>query len=171
MARWGNDTMFTGIITAIGTITALQPRGGDVRLRIATGKLELSDVRLGDSIAVSGVCLTAVELPGDGFWADASRETLERTSLGAAQSGTPVNLEKAPSKRSNGCRPGAGCAGGSASRSTSSGTGALRLIRNRSRVVAVRSPICASNCKTPPGGRWWPMCQSVCFSAADWTAA
>ncbi|MBK8750820.1 MAG: riboflavin synthase [Candidatus Competibacteraceae bacterium] len=87
--------MFTGIITAVGTIAALQPRGGDVRLRIATGKLDLSDVQLGDSIAVSGVCLTAVELPGDGFWADASRETLERTLLGEAAPGMKVNLEKA----------------------------------------------------------------------------
>jgi len=87
--------MFTGIIAAVGAITALQPRSGDVRLRIATGKLDLSDVQLGDSIAVSGVCLTAVELPGDGFWADASRETLERTIFGAAAPGTKVNLEKA----------------------------------------------------------------------------
>ncbi len=87
--------MFTGIITAIGTLTTLQPRGGDVRLRVATGKLDLRDVQLGDSIAVSGVCLTAVELPGDGFWADASRETLECTILGAAVPGTKVNLEKA----------------------------------------------------------------------------
>ena len=68
--------MFTGIITAVGTLTTIQPRGGDVRLRIATGNLDLSDVQLGDSIAVCGVCLTAVDLPGDGFWADASRETL-----------------------------------------------------------------------------------------------
>ena len=82
--------MFTGIITAVGTITTLQPRGGDVRLRVATGKLDLSDVQLGDSIAVSGVCLTAVELPGD-----ASRETLERTILGDATPGMKVNLEKA----------------------------------------------------------------------------
>ena len=87
--------MFTGIITAVGTIAALQPRGGDVRLRIATGKLDLSDVQLGDSIAVSGVCLTAVELPGDGFWADASRATLARTLLGEAAPGMKVNLEKA----------------------------------------------------------------------------
>jgi riboflavin synthase len=87
--------MFTGIITAVGTIATIQPRGGDVRLRIATGKLDLSDVQLGDSIAVSGVCLTAVELPGDGFWADASRETLERTILGEAAPGMKVNLEKA----------------------------------------------------------------------------
>jgi riboflavin synthase len=87
--------MFTGIIAAIGTITALQPRGGDIRLRITTGKLDLSDVQLGDSIAVSGVCLTAIELPDDGFWADASRETLERTILSAAAPGMKVNLEKA----------------------------------------------------------------------------
>ncbi|MBK8507906.1 MAG: riboflavin synthase [Candidatus Competibacteraceae bacterium] len=87
--------MFTGIIAAVGAITALQPRGGDIRLRIATGTLDLGDVRLGDSIAVSGVCLTAVELPGDGFWADASRETLERTTLGDARPGSAVNLEKA----------------------------------------------------------------------------
>ena len=87
--------MFTGIITAVGTIAALQPRSGDLRLRIATGKLDLSDVQLGDSIAVSGVCLTAVELPGDGFWADASRETLECTILGEARPGMKVNLEKA----------------------------------------------------------------------------
>ena len=87
--------MFTGIISAVGTLTAIQPHSGDVRLRIATGKLDLSDVQLGDSIAVSGVCLTAVALPGDGFWADASRETLERTILGEATLGLQVNLEKA----------------------------------------------------------------------------
>lgn len=87
--------MFTGIITAVGAISTQQPRGGDIRLCIATGKLDLRDVHIGDSIAVSGVCLTAVELTGDGFWADASLETLERTTLGAAKPGTPVNLEKA----------------------------------------------------------------------------
>lgn len=87
--------MFTGIITAVGTITAIQPRSGDVRLRIATGRLDLRDVQLGDSIAVSGICLTAVELPGDGFWADVSRESLERTILGEAATGSRVNLEKA----------------------------------------------------------------------------
>ena len=65
-----------------------------MRLRIATGKLDLSDVQLGDSIAVSGVCLTAIELPGDGFWADASRETLELTILGEIAPGMNVNLEK-----------------------------------------------------------------------------
>lgn len=87
--------MFTGIITAVGTLVARQAQDGDLRLRIATGKLDLTDVRLGDSIAVSGVCLTAVQLPGDGFLADVSRETLEHTTLGAAKSGARVNLEKA----------------------------------------------------------------------------
>lgn len=87
--------MFTGIIQAIGEVRQLQPSGGDMRLRIATGKLDLSDVALGDSIAVNGVCLTAVELPGDGFVADVSRETLSLTSLGGLKAGSRVNLEKA----------------------------------------------------------------------------
>ncbi len=87
--------MFTGIIQAVGTIAATRARGGDLRLRIATGTLDLGDVAPGDSIAVSGVCLTAVELPGDGFWADVSRETLEHTVLGELGPGDRVNLEKA----------------------------------------------------------------------------
>ncbi len=66
--------MFTGIIESIGSVRAMTPKGGDLRVYIATGKLDLGDVKLGDSIAVNGVCLTAVELPGDGFWADVSRE-------------------------------------------------------------------------------------------------
>lgn len=87
--------MFTGIIQAIGTVESLQSHGGDVRLRIRTGKLDLDDVRLGDSIAVNGVCLTVVALRGDGFEADVSRETLSLTSLGDLEPGSPVNLEKA----------------------------------------------------------------------------
>ncbi len=87
--------MFTGIIQSIGEVAALEPKGGDLRLRIRTGKLDLADVQLGDSIAVNGVCLTAVDLPGDGFWADVSGETLARTTLGALRSGSRVNLEKA----------------------------------------------------------------------------
>jgi riboflavin synthase len=87
--------MFTGIIQAVGRIAALDPKGADMRLYVHTGKLDLSDVSLGDSIAVSGVCLTAVALPGDGFWADVSNETLQRTVLGAVVPGTTVNLEKA----------------------------------------------------------------------------
>ncbi|MBJ9977451.1 riboflavin synthase [Pseudomonas sp. S75] len=87
--------MFTGIIEAIGTIGAITPKGGDVRVHVRTGKLDLGDVKLGDSIAVNGVCLTAVELPGDGFWADVSVETLKRTAMVDLKSGSPVNLEKA----------------------------------------------------------------------------
>ncbi len=87
--------MFTGIIESIGEIADLQPSAGDLRLRIRSGKLDLSDVKLGDSIAVNGVCLTAVELPGDGFWADVSGETLANTCVGQWQQGQQVNLEKA----------------------------------------------------------------------------
>ena len=87
--------MFTGIIQAIGHISSLESRGGDVRLRVASGSLDLGDVALGDSIAVNGVCLTAVELPGDGFVADVSGETLSLTSLGQLGQGSRVNLEKA----------------------------------------------------------------------------
>ena len=87
--------MFTGIIQAIGTLTRIEPRGGDARLTVATGKLPLADTRLGDSIAVNGVCLTAVELGAGHFRADVSRETLALTTLGAASAGMPVNLELA----------------------------------------------------------------------------
>jgi riboflavin synthase len=87
--------MFTGIIQAIGSVEAMQPRSGDIRLRIQTGKLSLEDVALGDSICTNGVCLTVIELPGDGFWADVSVETLNFTTLGALQPGARVNLEKA----------------------------------------------------------------------------
>jgi riboflavin synthase len=87
--------MFTGIIEAIGTIRRMEQRNGDMRLAIDTGKLDLSDVAMGDSIAVNGVCLTAVELPGDGFSADVSNETLSLTTLGNLEVGSRVNLEKA----------------------------------------------------------------------------
>lgn len=87
--------MFTGIIEAVGHIRASQPKDGDLRLYIATGKLDLSDVALGDSIATNGVCLTVVDLPGDGFWADVSRETLEYSTLTNLSVGSPVNLERA----------------------------------------------------------------------------
>jgi len=87
--------MFTGIIQAVGEVAALQPKGDDLRLRIRTGKLPLTDVSLGDSIATSGVCLTVVDLPGDGFWADVSGETLACTRTGELKVGDRVNLEKA----------------------------------------------------------------------------
>ncbi len=96
--------MFTGIIESIGSIRSLNPKGGDVRVYVETGKLDLADVKLGDSIAVNGVCLTAVELPGDGFWADVSRETLDCTAFHELKAGSRVNLEKAltPSSRLGG---------------------------------------------------------------------
>jgi riboflavin synthase len=87
--------MFTGIIQAIGTVRALQPRGGDARMCILSGGLDLADVRIGDSIAVDGVCLTAIELSPDGFAADVSAETLSRTTFADLKAGGRVNLEKA----------------------------------------------------------------------------
>lgn len=87
--------MFTGIIEAVGRVQQITPRHGDVRLTIATGKLSLADVKLGDSIATNGICLTVVELTGQGFAADVSNETLRRTCLKTWQVGTRVNLEKA----------------------------------------------------------------------------
>ena len=87
--------MFTGIITAIGEVAKFEPRGGDVRLTINTGTLDLSDVRLGDSIACNGACLTAVELTGQGFVADVSVETLSLTTIGSWVTGQRINLEKA----------------------------------------------------------------------------
>jgi riboflavin synthase len=87
--------MFTGIIQAIGSIQAIQQKGGDVRLTLDANGLVLNDSDLGDSIAVNGVCLTAVEYTDNGFSADVSRETLNLTSLGFLKQGSRVNLEKA----------------------------------------------------------------------------
>ena len=85
--------MFTGIIQAVGRVAAIERRGGDARLHI-TG-LPLADGALGESIAVSGVCLTAVEFSADGFAADVSGETLACTTLGDWTVGQAVNLERA----------------------------------------------------------------------------
>ncbi len=87
--------MFTGIIQSIGKISQIQPKGGDFRLTIETGKLPLGGAQLGDSIAVSGVCLTAIELDDGRFSSDVSRETLSRTTLGNLKPGSRVNLELA----------------------------------------------------------------------------
>jgi riboflavin synthase len=87
--------MFTGIIEAVGRIEAIEPKGVDSRLQIASGRLDLSDVAIGDSIAVSGVCLTVVQRSDRGFWADVSGETLSKTVLGQLARGAKVNLEKA----------------------------------------------------------------------------
>ena len=87
--------MFTGIIQSVGKIASLEAKGGDARVRIETGKLDMSGVNIGDSIAVSGVCLTAVEHTAAWFSADISNETLSRTTLGRLHVGDTVNLEKA----------------------------------------------------------------------------
>ena len=87
--------MFTGIIQAVGNIASLDRCGGDMRLGIACGSLPMADVNLGDSIAVSGVCLTVVEKTAAGFYADVSGETLRCTIIGSLAVNDAVNLEKA----------------------------------------------------------------------------
>jgi riboflavin synthase len=74
--------MFTGIIQAVGRIARLEPRGGDVRLVVDTAALDMADVALGDSISVSGVCLTVIDFDATSFAADVSNETLAHTTLG-----------------------------------------------------------------------------------------
>jgi riboflavin synthase len=95
--------MFTGIIEELGRVRSVERRGEGVRVTIgarvvAEGTLE------GDSIAVNGVCLTALDVRPDSFAADGSRETLQRSTLGALRAGSPVNLERAvtPSTRLGG---------------------------------------------------------------------
>jgi riboflavin synthase len=87
--------MFTGIIQAVGNIASLERRGGDMRIGVHGGKLPLADVNPGDSIAVSGVCLTVIGKTGHGFHADVSGETLQCTCIGSLAVNDAVNLEKA----------------------------------------------------------------------------
>ena len=87
--------MFTGIVQAIGEVRAVTPRGGDVELLFAVGALDLQGVAIGDSISVSGCCLTVTRLTGDSFAADASLETLQVTTLGRWRPGQRVNMERA----------------------------------------------------------------------------
>jgi riboflavin synthase len=87
--------MFTGIIEAVGRIAAMTDMARGLRVVIDAGPLDLSDVRLGDSIAVQGICLTVVDLTGGGFAVDVSGETLRCTTLGECHAGARVNLEKA----------------------------------------------------------------------------
>lgn len=87
--------MFTGIIEALGTLRKIDRKGNDIRLTVASGKLDLADVKLGDSIATNGVCLTVVECLADGYVADISAETVALTGFNRYQVGQKVNLEKA----------------------------------------------------------------------------
>ncbi len=86
--------MFTGLVEELGRVTARDDLGDSVRLSVA-GPLVTTDTRPGDSVAVNGVCLTAVEVSGDSFSADVMKETLVRSSLGGLAEGHPVNLERA----------------------------------------------------------------------------
>ena len=87
--------MFTGLIDGVGRLAARETRGGDARLAIEVGSLPFSDVQMGESIAVNGVCLTVVAFDARRFEADASNETLALTTLGALAPGRALNLERA----------------------------------------------------------------------------
>jgi len=87
--------VFTGIIKAKGSIAAIEKRAGDVRLRVTAADLPWADYEVGDSIAVNGVCLTAIQLHDDGFDTDVSVETLDVTTLKHLETGDAVNLEPA----------------------------------------------------------------------------
>lgn len=120
--------MFTGIVEEVGRVVAVAPRGSGSRLRIEAGKVA-DGLREGDSVAVQGVCLTAVEVGSSGFSADVSRETLERSTLGEARAGTPVNLERALAA--------SGRLGGHIVQGHVDGTGVIRTLEERG------------------GGDWW----------------
>lgn len=87
--------MFTGLIQGCGQLRAAEPRGGDLRLIIEVGDLAFDAVELGESIAVSGCCLTVVEFDARSFAADVSTESLACTTLGEFRPGRRVNLERA----------------------------------------------------------------------------
>ena len=87
--------MFTGIIEAVGTIKAININAQGARLVIATDSLDMNDVKLGDSIATNGICLTVVDFDQHSYSADVSNETLERTGFAHYNVGMQVNLEKA----------------------------------------------------------------------------
>lgn len=87
--------MFTGIVEAVGRLVSITPKGEDISVTVQVGKLDMSDVKLGDSIATNGVCLTVVALTADTYRADLSVETLNKTSFVHYKAGDTVNLEKA----------------------------------------------------------------------------
>jgi len=93
-AAIGNEPMFTGIIEELGSLRLVEKRGEDARI-VIEARTVTEDSRAGDSIAVNGVCLTALDLQPDSFAADVSKETLLRSTLGTLSKGSPVNLERA----------------------------------------------------------------------------
>ena len=125
--------MFTGIIEATGKIVAITPTQGDVRLKIQSDYLDFADVKLGDSIASNGICLTVVE-QGKGWYAvDVSRETLNKTAMQQWEVGDVVNLEKAmlPTTRF----------GGHIVTGHVDTTGTVKLIKNDSRSIYIEIEI------------------------------
>ncbi|MBY8273542.1 riboflavin synthase [Vibrio fluvialis] len=87
--------MFTGIVEAVGTLTAITPKCEDITISVDAGKLDMGDVKLGDSIATNGVCLTVVEFNSHSYSADLSLETLKKSGFADYKVGDKVNLEKA----------------------------------------------------------------------------
>src|SRR5882724_221475 len=85
--------MFTGIIEELGKVTRVEQRGNNARL-VIEARLVTEDIHEGDSIAVNGVCLTALDVNNSSFAADVSRETLDRSTLGGLKPGAPVHLER-----------------------------------------------------------------------------
>ena len=125
--------MFTGIIEATGKILAITPTQGDVRLKVQSDYLDFADVKLGDSIASNGICLTVVEQGKDWYAVDVSRETLNKTAMQQWQVGDVVNLEKAmlPTTRF----------GGHIVTGHVDTTGTVKLIKNDSRSIYIEIEI------------------------------
>lgn len=125
--------MFTGIIEATGKIVAITPTQGDVRLKVQSDYLDFADVKLGDSIASNGICLTVVEQGKDWYAVDVSRETLNKTAMQQWQVGDVLNLEKAmlPTTRF----------GGHIVTGHVDTTGTVKLIKNDSRSIYIEIDI------------------------------
>ena len=125
--------MFTGIIEATGKIVAITPTQGDVRLKVQSDYLDFADVKLGDSIASNGICLTVIEQGKDWYAVDVSRETLNKTAMQQWQVGDVLNLEKAmlPTTRF----------GGHKVTGHVDTTGTVKLIKNDSRSIYIEIEI------------------------------
>ena len=118
--------MFTGIVEETGTIRAIRQGAHSARLTVGAAHI-LPGLKIGDSVAVNGVCLTAASVDGSGFTADVMHETLNRSSLGVLTSGDPVNLERA--------MPASGRFGGHIVSGHIDGTGQIRAVRRDDNAV------------------------------------
>jgi riboflavin synthase len=85
--------MFTGIILATGPVESIREKGGDLELGVDAARLDPARLQIGDSVSVQGACLTVTRKAGSRFFADVSRETLAKTTLGSLKEGSQVNLE------------------------------------------------------------------------------